>query len=156
MFMCPVCFYDNMPNPAQDYHICPCCGTEFGSDDEDHTHAELRDFWISKGAKWFFHQPPRTWNPWQQLADAGVTLPYSTTVTYLSAPSLPLQTQGISGAAIRTGISVYYHHAVAQHPINLLSVNVKTHIDEQDLAIDEQGPTVLVGKFVDKPFGMAA
>ncbi|MEO8869949.1 MAG: hypothetical protein ABI357_03865 [Granulicella sp.] len=66
-----------MPDPAKDYNICPCCGTEFGSDDETRTHAQLREFWISSGAKWFFREPPPLWNPWQQLSDAGVVLPYA-------------------------------------------------------------------------------
>jgi hypothetical protein len=56
-----------MPYPPQDYHICPCCGTEFGNDDAEYTYAELRDHWISAGAPWFFGQPPADWNPWAQL-----------------------------------------------------------------------------------------
>lgn len=79
--MCPVCFYDKMPDPPVDYNICPCCGTEFEHDDELRTHEQLRDYWISSGAKWFFYPPPLFWNPWQQLALAGVRLPYMVVVT---------------------------------------------------------------------------
>jgi hypothetical protein len=67
MFDCPVCLYAEMPEPPQDYHICPCCGTEFGNDDVDSTYAELRDHWIRAGAPWFFRQPPANWSPWAQL-----------------------------------------------------------------------------------------
>lgn len=70
MFTCPVCFYDKMPRPPLDYNICPCCGTEFGSDDIDHSHAELRNQWVAGGAKWFFRQSPSGWNPWGQLRQA--------------------------------------------------------------------------------------
>jgi hypothetical protein len=76
MHMCPVCYYPEMPYPAQEYNICPCCGTEFENDDRGRTHAQLRAFWIGSGARWFFRQPPAFWNPWIQLAQAGVTLPY--------------------------------------------------------------------------------
>jgi hypothetical protein len=82
MFTCPVCFFDKMPDAPEDYNICPCCGTEFGNDDDLRTPAQLRAFWMASGAKWFFHQPPVTWNPWLQLALGGVKLPYSTTATF--------------------------------------------------------------------------
>jgi hypothetical protein len=67
MFSCPVCLFSEMPFPPQDYHICPCCGTEFGNDDLDLTYGELRDQWIRAGARWFFGRPPLDWNPWVQL-----------------------------------------------------------------------------------------
>ena len=70
-FRCPVCMYPNLSEPPCDYHICPCCGTEFENDDADVSHAELRSAWIRNGAPWFFGQPPRNWNPAQQLYDAG-------------------------------------------------------------------------------------
>jgi hypothetical protein len=77
MFMCPVCFFENMPDPPAHYNICPCCGTEFENDDEFRTHAQLRDYWISKGAKWFFNDPPPMWNAWEQLTRASVPLPFT-------------------------------------------------------------------------------
>ena len=40
-YQCPVCFYDDLPYPPADYHICLCCGTEFGNDDKDFSHAQL-------------------------------------------------------------------------------------------------------------------
>jgi len=80
MFTCPVCFYDKMPDDPTDYNICPCCGVEFGVDDEFRSHAQLRTHWIATGAKWFYRNAPPTWNPWFQLAMAGVPLPYRSTV----------------------------------------------------------------------------
>jgi len=71
-FRCPVCMYGELPYPPSDYHICPCCGTEFGNDDAELTHAELRDQWIEHGARWFFGDPPTGWNAKQQLYGAGI------------------------------------------------------------------------------------
>jgi len=57
-FRCPVCLFSEMPYPPSDYNICPRCGTEFGNDDADFTHEELRDHWIMSGANWFYGNPP--------------------------------------------------------------------------------------------------
>lgn len=70
-FMCPVCHFGEMPYPPRDYHICPCCGTEFGNDDQEMSHAELRVQWAANGAHWFFGLPPLGWNGWMQLLRAG-------------------------------------------------------------------------------------
>jgi len=71
-FRCPVCMFPSMPYPASNYHICPCCSTEFGNDDSDFSHGQLREIWISNGGNWFFGAPPAHWNPWMQLIDAGL------------------------------------------------------------------------------------
>jgi hypothetical protein len=71
MNRCPVCFYPDMPYPAADYDICPCCGTEFGNDDALYTPDELRRRWVASGHLWFYGDPPQNWNPIQQLLDAG-------------------------------------------------------------------------------------
>jgi hypothetical protein len=68
MFLCPVCCFDKMPDPPQDYNICPCCGTEFGYDDEFKSFAQLRQEWITGGMRWFFHNPPPFWSGSLQLA----------------------------------------------------------------------------------------
>jgi len=49
-----------------------CFGTEFGFDDFDFTHEQLRERWLN-GAPWFSqeHQPPRGWDPIRQLGVAG-------------------------------------------------------------------------------------
>jgi len=58
-----------MDNPANDFHICPCCGTEFGYDEFGLSHSYLRGQWIRLGCKWWskYDQPPAGWNPRQQL-----------------------------------------------------------------------------------------
>jgi hypothetical protein len=71
-YQCPVCFYDGLPYPPSDYHICLCCGTEFGSDDQDFSHAQLMEMWIASGAGWFFRTPPVEWSPWVQLQRSGI------------------------------------------------------------------------------------
>lgn len=67
-FLCPVCAYsDPSSSPfanGEGYwaqEICPCCGTQFGYDDDQTSHAELRKRWVSAGAKWWSksrHSPP--------------------------------------------------------------------------------------------------
>lgn len=70
-YVCPVCGYADLPYAPEDYHICPCCSTEFGNDDAGFTHAQLREMWVAAGARWFFGHPPAYWNPWMQLIKAG-------------------------------------------------------------------------------------
>lgn len=67
MNTCPVCLFPNLPYPPRDYHICPCCGTEFGNDDVRFSVEQLREMWIAGGARWFFGRAPENWNPWVQL-----------------------------------------------------------------------------------------
>jgi len=71
-YSCPVCGFSEMPYPPIDYNICPCCGTEFGLDDAETNHAELRTAWLRRGAPWFSDElpPAPTWNPYVQLAMA--------------------------------------------------------------------------------------
>jgi transcription elongation factor Elf1 len=74
-FVCPVCGFNELPEPAYDetgtssFEICPCCGTEFGYDDSSVKHSELRKKWISAGAKWWSkaQRTPLGWNAAQQL-----------------------------------------------------------------------------------------
>lgn len=74
MHLCPVCGYNKLPFPPTDYHICPCCGTEFEADDLDFSYAELRSRWIATGASWFSGstEAPQNWNPQRQLMKAGM------------------------------------------------------------------------------------
>ncbi len=73
MHKCPVCGYGGLAEPPEDFYICSCCGTEFGNDDFDATHEALRNRWISLGAPWFSVAvaPPKDWNPYLQLIEAG-------------------------------------------------------------------------------------
>jgi hypothetical protein len=73
MFTCPVCAYNKMPYPPEDFEICPCCGVEFGYHDHRKSHKQLRDEWLARGAPWFnpLSPPPQNWNPLLQLLNAG-------------------------------------------------------------------------------------
>lgn len=68
-YTCPVCAYSEMPDPAEEGNICPCCGTEFGYDDDGVSHRQLRDEWVANGAPWFSTviAAPINWSPWVQL-----------------------------------------------------------------------------------------
>jgi hypothetical protein len=70
--ICPVCAYKNLPYPARDYNICPCCSTEFGNDDGVYSRRQLLGMWIAGGANWFFGRAPEHWNPWLQLIEGGL------------------------------------------------------------------------------------
>lgn len=70
-YVCPVCGFNELPYPPRDYHICPCCGTEFGKDDAEFSQTQLRELWVATRARWFFGNPPQYWNPWIQLIRAG-------------------------------------------------------------------------------------
>jgi len=151
MYMCPVCYYGQMQYPAADYNICPCCGTEFENDDDDRTHAELREAWVENGAKWFFRQPPATWNPWQQLAEAGFKLPYPTIVTYAPTHVWGTENQTYSYASSGTirGYALYKGLTIGSLADTLLTTNLDTQTGEKN-------PTILVGEITEEPFGMAA
>ena len=78
MFTCPVCGYDKLRNkPDNSFEICPCCGTEFGNDDDLFTHEQLRRQWIVDGAKWWspYNPKPPFWNYLNQLEKAGIIGP---------------------------------------------------------------------------------
>jgi hypothetical protein len=92
-YRCPVCMYDALPYPPTDYHICPCCGTEFGNDDEDFSHEQLREMWITSGVHWFFGNPPPDWNWFIQLYGAGfIPLSFRGTETEIQEESGALRT----------------------------------------------------------------
>jgi len=97
-YRCPVCMYDALPYPPTDYHICPCCGTEFGNDDEDFSHEQLREMWIGSGAHWFFGNPPPGWNWFTQLCGPGSILLSSTGFILLSSRGTETEIQKESGA----------------------------------------------------------
>ena len=70
-FTCPVCAYSLMPYPADEGNICPCCGTEFGFDDDlGVSYRELRDRWVEHGTPWFspVEKPSVFWDGLEQLA----------------------------------------------------------------------------------------
>jgi len=72
-YTCPVCAYPAMTEPVEEGNICPCCGTEFGYDDDlEVTYTQLRARWLQGGALWFSHVVPApiTWDPILQLLEA--------------------------------------------------------------------------------------
>ena len=79
-FVCPVCGFAGLTEPHVDptgsptYSICPCCGVQFGADDLDRTHEELRAEWMAEGALWWSqNQPaPKGWDARAQLERAGL------------------------------------------------------------------------------------
>ena len=74
-YTCPVCAYSQMPYPVDEGNICPCCGTEFGFDDDlGVSHRQLRDQWVQSGASWFsnIHQPREGWDGIVQLVVSGL------------------------------------------------------------------------------------
>ena len=68
-YMCPVCGYNQLDEPPQDYLICPSCGTEFGNDDTLYTYRDLEKKWANSGYLWFsaYTHAPEGWNPIKQL-----------------------------------------------------------------------------------------
>jgi hypothetical protein len=81
-YICPVCGYAELNNPAWDddlnpsWDICPSCGTHFGyydfgtiKEEIALRHNILRKAWIDKGRPWHSTsqmQPP-DWNPSEQI-----------------------------------------------------------------------------------------
>ena len=76
--ICPVCGYPDLEEPAYDelgnssFEICPCCAVEFGYQDANTSHRELRRHWIEAGMPWQHKSPPQPegWNPIEQLRSA--------------------------------------------------------------------------------------
>jgi len=75
-FLCPVCGYWNLPRPAADDLICPCCGTQFGYHDYAISHDALRHQWIHAGARWHsrVHASPPGWDAQMQLIRSGLLI----------------------------------------------------------------------------------
>jgi hypothetical protein len=76
---CPVCGFTGLTEPPTDqtggptYSICPCCGTQYGADDLDKSHADLRKEWVQSGAQWWSQNEPAPegWSANAQLQAAG-------------------------------------------------------------------------------------
>jgi hypothetical protein len=85
MYICPVCGYEKLEDPPQDFNICCCCGTEFGFDDFETPYEVLRSLWLERGHPWFSptEGPPALWNPFSQLNN----------LQYLQRPSVSSRTE---------------------------------------------------------------
>ena len=79
-FMCPVCGFRGLNEPAYDvkgcasFEICPSCATEFGNHDAKRSHEELRKAWLAVGAPWRSKalSAPLGWDGHEQLKEAGL------------------------------------------------------------------------------------
>jgi hypothetical protein len=82
-YLCPICGYDRLEAPPIDFQICPSCGVEFGNDDFEVSHLELRSRWWAKGCPWFsrFVLQPPNWDPLAQLRNLGKLTPGSLSTT---------------------------------------------------------------------------
>jgi hypothetical protein len=69
MYICPVCGYEKLTEPPENFNICCSCGTEFGFDDFELSYAALRHRWIANGCQWFStpEGPPAEWDPIKQI-----------------------------------------------------------------------------------------
>lgn len=75
--LCPVCGFRGLSEAPRtrsgggSYEICPCCGFQFGVDDDDRgvSHVTHRSLWQKGGFKWGSknRQPPEDWDPRMQL-----------------------------------------------------------------------------------------
>ncbi|WP_086444738.1 hypothetical protein [Candidatus Enterococcus lemimoniae] len=80
-YICPVCGFEGLELEAYNdfdepsYEICPCCGFQFGFDDDNAEHDKnieidrWRNRWISEGCNWYSEvfEKPKDWNPKKQL-----------------------------------------------------------------------------------------
>lgn len=89
MYICPVCGYERLSEPPENFSICSCCGTEFGYDDFEASYVTLRSRWIGAGYRWFspIEQPTADWEPTIQLKNLQFLQdPEPTTQEEASAP----------------------------------------------------------------------
>lgn len=91
MYICPVCGYNKLRRPADDFLICPSCGTQFGYTDANRDLDQLRDRWLSRGL-WYSQRipEPSNWNPIRQLENLGhiITTPTRNTIETRQEPSI--------------------------------------------------------------------
>ena len=79
---CPICGWPELHEPPRNdfggasFEICPCCGFEFGFDDDDQgvTYEQARKRWSGGGMQWWSpsRPAPAPWNATRQLAGAGL------------------------------------------------------------------------------------
>jgi hypothetical protein len=83
MYICPICGYDKLDEKPYDndgnpsYEICPCCGFEFGFDDESEgkSFEGYREEWLHNGVEWFdLKLKPKDWNLKTQLKNINILM----------------------------------------------------------------------------------
>lgn len=76
---CLVCGFPHLTEPPRpksgggSFEICPCCGYQFGVDDDDEQipYEKARADWLHQGMPWkSASPPPRHWDPKSQLNQA--------------------------------------------------------------------------------------
>jgi len=80
IWYCPVCGYGPFDEPymsveelRESYDICPCCGCEYGYDDNPHSFKA----WRGRGARWFSPSAmPNNWQLEEQLKHHIESWPY--------------------------------------------------------------------------------
>ena len=115
---CPVCAYDKMAEPPKSWYICPCCGTEFENDDDQMSHSDLRARWVASGVPWFSSaiKPPKGWNGYQQLVDAGFWDQFiSSQGSERQMPQVETQHPEAtwSGPDLQNWVGIFSHHSNA-------------------------------------------
>ncbi len=81
-YPCPVCGWPELELPPRgeggeaSFEICPCCGFEFGYDDDSEglTYGQARAQWIAGGMKWWSESrmAPVDWDAAGQLGRAAL------------------------------------------------------------------------------------
>jgi hypothetical protein len=80
-----------MPYPAVEGNICPCCGTEFGYDDDlGVTYRQIRDNWLEQGAPWFSPVDPQP-DDWNAIAQLVASEYEFSPPSWWELPSAPLR-----------------------------------------------------------------
>jgi hypothetical protein len=122
---CPVCAYRELPYPPNNYNICPCCGTEFGNDDQLVTHFQLRQQWIANGAHWFFGDPPVNWDPYVQLSRIPVQAIRLADIAFFASEDLGIQT---GGGLLNSTELTWGNAFVVERPDHSEAVNSSTEL----------------------------
>lgn len=130
-YTCPVCGYDNLREPPTNYSICPSCGSEFGNDDFDVTHYELRDKWLRAGAHWWSPDiaPPSNWFPLDQLWRAGL-LPVIREVRLLGDAETASQSRRYQQTKI-----VFWFQVAGRQPLLAQPANLRGVFDSESVKL---------------------
>ena len=126
MYTCPVCGYNELPHPPEDWMICPCCHTMFGYSDENWGINELRKEWIQMGAKWGSEDipVPENWSAIKQLRNIDYVVTNNDRIAIMNALgnsviSFPLLT---NAPIINVPVTVVQSVSITIHPDNQYNI----------------------------------